>query len=301
MLFIIMMMLVVMMRRDPAFYELGEHGERVPGRSRTWKDILQRAKSIACALKAQGVEPGDSVLLAFPLGNFVDFVDAFFGCVLAKAVAVPCPPLPRAETATEMMPNRSLQMWSRGFHIAGIVAPAAALVVEETLHIKASLEQCSAAAASAANSADNAGWLAALALIDIGKLEGMKFSLKDAEMLKGATPNDPVLWQFTSGSIGAPKGVRLTHTNIIRNMENICKSMSLDQFDHLRIVGWLPLFHDMGFHSQIMLPLRGATTVWAMSPQTFVVNPCAWLKAIHRERAQLAGGPNFATSYARVQ
>ncbi len=98
--------------------------------------------------------------------------------------------------------------------------------------------------------------------------------------------------QYTSGSTGDPKGVVLSHANLLANVRSIGAAMDADSSD--TFVSWLPLYHDMGLIGAWMGCLYYGARLYVMSPLSFLVRPESWLKAIHRYRATLSGGPNFA-------
>ena len=98
--------------------------------------------------------------------------------------------------------------------------------------------------------------------------------------------------QYTSGSTGDPKGVMLTHENLIANiraMGDAIHATSRDVF-----VSWLPLYHDLGLIGAWFGSLYYAVPVIIMSPLRFIVRPESWLWAIHRNAATLSAAPNFA-------
>ena len=98
--------------------------------------------------------------------------------------------------------------------------------------------------------------------------------------------------QYTSGSTGTPKGVMVTHGNILHNEETIRQSFAHDE--SAIVVGWLPMFHDMGLIGNVLQPLYLGTPSILMSPVFVAQQPFEWLKAINHYQATTSGGPNFA-------
>src|SRR5678815_948891 len=98
--------------------------------------------------------------------------------------------------------------------------------------------------------------------------------------------------QYTSGSTSAPKGVMVSHQNLLHN-ERLIQSV-FQQTDQSVIVGWLPLYHDMGLIGNVIQPLFVGAPCILMSPMAFLQKPFRWLQAISRYRATASGGPNFA-------
>ncbi|MCX7899778.1 MAG: AMP-binding protein, partial [Methylocystis sp.] len=98
--------------------------------------------------------------------------------------------------------------------------------------------------------------------------------------------------QYTSGSTSEPRGVMISHANLLSNQALIRQSFAHDPQSDL--VGWLPLYHDMGLIGNVLQPLYVGATAYLMSPMAFLEKPVRWLKAISTYRAHTSGGPNFA-------
>lgn len=112
-----------------------------------------------------------------------------------------------------------------------------------------------------------------------------------ASDLAAPTPDDVALVQYTSGSTGSPRGVVLTHGQIVANLEMIARAFGLTETD--RGVLWLPPFHDMGLIGGVFTPLHVGFPMRLMSPVAFLADPLGWLEQISATGATIAGGPNF--------
>lgn len=105
-------------------------------------------------------------------------------------------------------------------------------------------------------------------------------------------PQDIAHLQYTSGSTGSPKGVMLTHDNLLSNIRAMAQVLAVDSTDVF--VSWLPLYHDMGLIGAWLGSMYVAMPLHLMSPLTFLVRPERWLWAIHQHHGTISGGPNFA-------
>jgi amino acid adenylation domain-containing protein len=227
----------------------------------TYAELDQQARSIGAWLQ-QMVSPGDRVLLLYPPG--LEYVAAFFGCLYAGAVAVPAYP-PR--------PNRSL------LRLQTIVADAGATVAITTAPILSRVVPFFA----------KNPYLEPLRWLTTDSLE----SSAQNEWNESAVTTDTIAFlQYTSGSTGAPKGVILTHGNLLHNAKVVYHMCGHGPNE--RYLSWLPTFHDMGFMAGILQPLYGGFPVISMSPTAFLQRPLRWLEAITRYKATTSGGPNFA-------
>ena len=112
-----------------------------------------------------------------------------------------------------------------------------------------------------------------------------------AAPLSSAQETSTALIQYTSGSTGDPKGVVLSHANLLANIRAMGQAMDASSADIF--VSWLPLYHDMGLIGAWLGSLYFAAPLYVMSPLSFLVRPESWLWAIHRFRASLSAAPNF--------
>jgi acyl-CoA synthetase (AMP-forming)/AMP-acid ligase II len=227
----------------------------------TYQQLNQKAKAIAAKLQAL-CQPKDRVLLLYQPG--LDYISAFFGCLYAGVIAVPAYP-PR--------PDRSLP------RLQAIIQDTNATVALTTESTLSSLQRFFPQ------------------MSDIAPLNWFATDILKDEIEKNWQPpsiNSQTLafLQYTSGSTATPKGVMISHQNLLHNLSAI-----YDHFGHSsesQGVIWLPPYHDMGLIGGVLEPLFGGFPVILMSPLMFVQNPLRWLQTISRYRATTSGGPNFA-------
>jgi len=240
------------------FLERGE-GD---GTCLTYEGLDWLARAWAARLVKEGAT-GKTVVLVYPVG--LPFIVGLFACFYAGAIAVPTP---------FITPSRS--------------APRIAAIVVDTQ------PQLILTSARLATDLTIRGSLPE-ALRDVPWIVTDQSDLQEDPAgwtMPKLTPDYPAFLQFTSGSTSAPRGVIVTHGNIMANMEMIRIAFAHDA--DTRMVSWLPLFHDMGLVGGLLQPLYlGAVTV-LMSPMDFIQRPIRWLQAIARHRGTTSGGPNFA-------
>lgn len=250
------------------------HPERVAFRVRegsgqesvlTFGDLDVRASALAARLVEQGLS-GERVLLLLPTG--VDYIAAFFACLYAGAVAVPVYP-PRV--------NRHLE------------------------RLETVLADCEAAAALTHRAGRSGverfeqrrGHPVAVRWLVLEELLGL--SEDDLAMgFRGPTvrSGDLAFLQYTSGSTAAPKGVRVSHRNLLHNQQLIQAAFGTTGED---VVGsWLPLYHDMGLVGAILHPLWAGISCSLLSPVEFTRDPRRWLELIGEHQITISGAPNFA-------
>jgi acyl-CoA synthetase (AMP-forming)/AMP-acid ligase II len=242
---------------------LGEEGFDGPALDREGLDL--RARALAVRLEREGLRPGDRALLIYPPG--LDFLVGFFGCLYAGVTAVPvCPPAPPLERT---MPRLGA--------IAERSAPGAVLSDAATIDLlRAHLGKYAWAPGPER-------WIGS---------DETPAELAEAWRDPEARPETPAFLQFTSGSTAAPKGVVVTHQNIVSNQRMIQEIFRLPE--KAVFASWLPLFHDMGLVGNLMQPIWLGGELVLLSPSTFLARPRRWLEAITHFRAQASAAPNFA-------
>ncbi|HZE73375.1 MAG TPA: aminotransferase class I/II-fold pyridoxal phosphate-dependent enzyme [Pyrinomonadaceae bacterium] len=227
----------------------------------TYLELERASRAVGARLQA-AVAPGERALLLYQPG--LEYVTAFFGCLYAGVIAVPAYP-PR--------PNQSL------LRLQAIVGDAQAKVVLIASSVLGSVKR------QLADFPD----LQALTWITTDDIaEGIENSWRDPKLNR----DDVAFIQYTSGSTMAPKGVMLSHRNVMHNLSLIhqCFRHSPES----RGMVWLPPYHDMGLIGGVLQPLYAGFPVTLMSPYAFLQRPLRWLQAITRTKATSSGGPNFA-------
>ncbi|MCB5909708.1 non-ribosomal peptide synthetase [Streptomyces pinistramenti] len=243
-----------------------QHAERTPDRPaclfladgvtetarRDFAAIDLRARAVAAELAERGCR-GERVLIAYPSG--IEYVESFLGCLYAGSVAVPCDS-GRGRAGAE--------------RLAAISADA-----------RPALVLCQADDPPAVSAG-----------VPRADVRAVSDAAADSWTEAPADPGATAFLQYTSGSTRTPRGVRVSHTNILSNERAIQLACGNDR--DATFVGWLPLFHDMGLIANILQPLYLGSRSVLMPPSAFLHAPLNWLRAVEKYRARVSGGPNFA-------
>jgi acyl-CoA synthetase (AMP-forming)/AMP-acid ligase II len=230
----------------------------------TYTNLDREARAIGARLQSLGMG-GERTLLLYSPG--LKFIAAFFGCLYAGVIAIPVYPLQSARL------DRALPR----FRAVANDARAVAVLTSSTLLSIA--EHVS----SQAPDMRRLRWLATDTIDSNLAKEWQQPALSSTSL---------AFLQYTSGSTAAPKGVMLTHGNVLHNCSLI--EYSFEHTVESQGVIWLPPYHDMGLIGGVMTPLYGGFPVTLMSPMSFIQTPRRWLQAISRFRATHSGGPTFA-------
>ena len=256
---------------------LGETG--VSEGSLTFAGLDRAARNIAAHLTEKGLSNKNLMLLYTP---GLDYIKAFFGCLYAGSVPVPAYP---------PMGARDIDRLKR------IVLDCDAGAILSSSMLRPMIE----------------AWIS-------NPSNGLNIPCVPTDLPAGVdapgfTPADMegdsiAFLQYTSGSTGHPKGVMVSHANLLANFEQIITTFAIGSahvqngvvnLDSLgpdfKTVIWLPPFHDMGLIGGVLTPVYAGARVTLMSPLTFLKNPFVWLKAITDESAKISGGPNFSYQY----
>ena len=228
----------------------------------SYADLQQGAARVAAGLLDRGFQPGQPVAIMLPTGP--EYFFSFAGILLAGGIPVPIYPPARAAQIEEHL-QRHVGILTNALATALITVPRAKVLATllksqvPSLRMVCTVEELSASTAS---------------------LERVT-----------AHANDIALLQYTSGSTSGPKGVVLTHANLLANLRAMGQALQVSSEDVF--VSWLPLYHDMGLIGAWLGSLYYAYPLVVMSPLTFLARPERWLWAVHRHRGTLSGGPNF--------
>lgn len=241
-----------------AFLPNGEVGGEI---AVSFAELDERVRATAAHLQSIA-EPGARVLLLYPQG--LDYAIAFFACLYAGLVGVPVFP-PRGK--------------STDLRIQAIADDAEANAVLTTKHV---LEKSVARLDHVPQLAELT-WVAT-DTIDLARAAAWREPEIDSSTL--------AFFQYTSGSTGSPKGVMVSHGNLVHN---IAYSSAIWGYDSDSIMAtWLPIFHDMGLIFGILKSAYNGSSCYIMAPTAFVQNPYRWLRAISHYRVTHTAAPDFA-------
>jgi len=241
--------------------------------SLTYSELLEGAERVAADLAQRGLGRGDRVALMLPTSR--EFFLTFAGTILAGATPVPIYPPFRADRIAEYAERQAAILANAGARLL-ITFREAASVAKMLKPRVPSLEGVATAEEL----------IASRAATPLGPQLHSR-------------PNDLALLQYTSGSTGNPKGVMLTHANLLANVRAIGEALAIRSDDVG--VSWLPLYHDMGLIGAWLMPLYFGFPVVVLSPLAFLSRPVRWLRALHRYRGTIGAAPNFAYELAAAK
>jgi len=248
---------------DDCAYTFLDDGEEA-GASLTWGILERRSRAIATAI-ARRVAPGARVLVMLPPS--IDFVPAFFGVLYAGAIAVPAYPPAGARTARAVMRLRGMV---RDAAVTLVLAPSALAPLADALEA-AVPELC------------GVPWLDPELVPD---------DEADEWREAGTGSDSTAFLQYTSGSTSAPRGVMVSHGNLLHNIAQTAVEGAYGR-DSISM-SWLPVNHDMGLINGVLQPVFSGSSAYLMAPAAFLQRPGRWLGAISRLGVTHSGGPNFA-------
>lgn len=240
---------------------LHDIGQNLKEETNTYADIDHATRNIASHLQQYHCF-NQRVLLLYPSG--LEFIKAFLGCLYAGAVAVPAP-----------LPSKKRQQLKRVYNII------------QDADIKVILT-------SKAHLAYINSWIEEEGLEQLTCIatDDLQLDLSNQWIQAKIEPDHLAFLQYTSGSTSEPKGVMVSHKNLLSNEQLIKKAFGFSETT--KFVGWLPFYHDMGLIGNILQPLYLGIPAVFMSPMAFLKKPVRWLQAISDYQSTCSGGPNFA-------
>jgi amino acid adenylation domain-containing protein len=230
----------------------------------TYGELDRRARAIAARLQSLGAQGARAILL-YPPG--LDYIAAFFGCLYAGVVAVPAYP-----------PQRK-RMLGR---LQEVLTDSGACMALATEKVHAGVERLCRQNSAMAEFGD-VQWIETDVLAE---------GIETIWRMPSVVGETLAFLQYTSGSTGSPKGVMVSHENLLHNQRMI--QSAFGHGENTTVLGWLPLYHDMGLIGNVLQPLYLGRPCVLMSPVHFMQKPFRWLSAISRYRATTSGAPNFA-------
>jgi len=226
----------------------------------TFSELYHQSAAVAEDLVEQGLA-GSSVLLAFPPG--LDFVKAFFGCLLAGTRAVPVP-----------LPNpRSKSPLGRILNTAGVCGASTVLTNQQLAEMVAPMAAELPVCLSAVTDRVATDWT------------GPRVEMNEVAYL-----------QFTSGSTGHPKGVAVKHANAVANIRVMGEMLRLDSTKPAIV--WAPHYHDLCLVGHVLGPVYYGYASTLMSPMDFLIKPVRWLRAMSHYKIANTACPNFGYEYS---
>ena len=245
---------------EPHIYFYGLEDELQP---LTYRALWEESHTIARALRHRGLAPGETAAMMLPTGR--DFFIAFYGIVLAGGVPVPIYPPARIDQIEDHLTRQSRILSNARARFLISFRQAAALTRLLKSHLPTLQEVCTLSELMVTSTGG-----------ELPKLES----------------SHTALIQYTSGSTADPKGVVLSHANLLANIRAMGEALEVTPNDVF--VSWLPLYHDMGLIGAWLGSLYHRIRLVLMSPATFIARPGRWLWAIHEYGGTISSAPNFA-------
>ena len=229
----------------------------------TYSDLQHGAERMAVGLRAHGLEPGEAVSIMLPTSR--QYLESFFGVLLAGGIPVPIYPPARPSQLEDHLQRHAKILRNAGARLL--------ITVPEGKTVGRLLSR---------------------------QVEGLHGVVTPEDLLEHhgdyqpfqAREQDTALLQYTSGSTGQPKGVILSHANLLANIRAMGDWVQAGSDDVF--VSWLPLYHDMGLIGAWLGSLYFAMLSVLMPPTAFLTRPWRWFQTVHRHRATITAAPNFA-------
>lgn len=264
-------------QRDPhrvLFTFVDETGK--DAETRTAHELVQHITRLAAYLHdGCGLQPGDTALLIYPPS--MEFIEAYGACLLAGVIAAPVYPPNLARPHNDLVRLNAVATSSG----------AKAMLTNRTYRWASRVSS-----AKEMLSGDSARWPALPWYVT----QGLGWFGSKKEFIHETRGSDVAILQFTSGSTSVPKGVRLTHRNLIHQLDLNAELLEIESDS--RLVMWVPQYHDLGLISGITAVFRGRGQLWFTSPLSFLKRPALWFELMHRVRATHTASPNFGYELA---
>ncbi|MCP4078372.1 MAG: AMP-binding protein [Gammaproteobacteria bacterium] len=232
----------------------------------TYLNLKQAARNVAAGLQAQGLLNAEAVAIMLPTG--LDYFYCYYGILMAGGIPVPIYPPARPSQLEDHMRRHSKILINCGASLL--------ITVEEAKRVAKLLK----------SQAPNLKRILTVDELNIAGKDPVTPLIKES---------DTAFIQYTSGSTGQPKGVVLSHANLLANIRAMGEVVQAGPDDVF--VSWLPLYHDMGLIGAWLGSLYFASLFVVMSPLSFLAHPEYWLRAIHRYRGTLSASPNFGYEF----
>jgi len=237
-------------------------GEEEEQDTLTYRQLWDGAVKVAAGLQQSGIQPGETVAIMLPSGK--EYFFSFFAVLLTGAIPVPIyPPVRRSQLEDHLRRHSGILNNCRASIL--VTVPEAKVVARLLKSQVVSLRN----------------------VVSVTDLT----SYSESYSRPVIGPYEIAFLQYTSGSTGNPKGVVLTHTNLLANIRAMGEAVEADSSDIF--ISWLPLYHDMGLIGAWLGSMYFAITFIVMSPLTFLTRPQRWLWAMHHYRGTLSAAPNF--------
>lgn len=237
--------------------------EEDSGQDISYGQLFSMASRVAAGLIGGGLRPNDTVAIMLP--TCADFFYAFFGVMLAGGIAVPIYPPARADKIEEYVRRQVLIL--KNAEVRFLVSFDRVRAVSQIMR------------------------LSIPSLLEVTSVESLSRSGASLPG-RGVNPAEIAFIQYTSGSTGDPKGVVLSHANVLANVRGIGSSVGFRPDDV--VVSWLPLYHDMGLIGAWLFSVYHGAPITLMSPLAFLSRPERWMWAMHDSSGTLCPAPNFS-------
>ncbi|HEX8106608.1 MAG TPA: fatty acyl-AMP ligase, partial [Kofleriaceae bacterium] len=248
---------------DPARLAYGFEADGGGEDSLTYGQLARRAGAIAARLR-ETARPGDTALLLLPQG--LDYIVAFWACVQANVIAVPLFP-PRR--------NRG------GDRVEAVITDSGARLALTDAATLSGLDR----------GVQESPYLRELRWVDVQAIDPEATSAPAVDVDVDRDPDTIAFLQYTSGSTGTPRGVMVSHRNLLTNLRDI--DAGIGHTPASVGISWLPFFHDMGLIYGVLMPVYAGFPCYFLTPAAVMQRPGRWLETISRRRGTHSGGPNF--------